>query len=315
MKKINTIAALILLTFINIYPQGLDTTNWFPYKTGNMWEYYVIEGISVVDTFQIINIRDSVMANGKIYLTQNERFINPTSFNPVHYIIDTAAQEVSGFNNFGDNIILYKFYAQQGDQWVMFPYIIGGYEMARVNGIYQDILFGINTTFMDVYYYGAADSTDTTGLDRYGVTIAKGFGLTYRGGGDIFYRLYLKGAVIDGILYGDTTQIVVSVDDPISPLSGLPETIELLQNYPNPFNPQTNITFKVGSISDISLSIYDNIGREVRKLIDNASYLPGEYRITWNGKDENGKKAASGIYFCRLSNGYQNLFRSMVLLK
>jgi hypothetical protein len=317
MKKINIIAAFLLFSFTNIFPQGLDSTNWFPYKTGDMWEYWVIEGQTVVDTFQVINISDSVLPDGKIYLTQHERFINPihTEFY-WNYTIDTTAQEVYGYNGIVDNVILYKFYAQQGDQWVMYIYqdstTVYGYEIARVKAVYQDKLFGITTTFMEMNYFGAADSTDTTGLDRYYATITNGFGMFYRGSGEIFFHLFLKGAVINGTLYGDTTQVITSVDNSENIIPG---TIELLQNYPNPFNPQTTILFELSLFSNISLIIYDYLGRELRRLINNADYYPGQYQITWDGKDNYGKTAASGIYFYSLISDQKKITRSMILLK
>ncbi len=316
MKKVNILAVFLILSSTHFYSQVLDTTNWFPYKTGNMWEYYVIEEISLVDTFQIFNIKDSVDENGIIHLTQYSRYINPIEpFTYNKFYIDTVNQFVYGnYMGFGfDSVLIYKFNAKSGDQWVMMAFPNGGGEMARVTAIYQDNIFGINTTFMDMHYYGAADTTDTTGLDRYGATLAKGFGLYYFGGGESLFRNFLAGTIIDSILYGDTTQIVTSVVDDTQPK--IPESLELLQNYPNPFNPYTTIKFRVKSASDISLIIYDNSGKEVKNLLANIFFLPGEYQITWDGRNEKGIKTASGIYFYRLSNGHQNLVRSMILLK
>jgi hypothetical protein len=185
--------------------------------------------------------------------------------------------------------------------------------MARVYAVYQDIFFWFQTTLMDMSYFYASDSTDTTGLGRYGVTVAKGLGLTFRGWGDIFYNIYLKGCVIDGILYGDTTNLIVSV----KPGEGddLPEDFILLQNYPNPFNPSTTISFELLKYSTVSLIIYDILGNEILKLIDNRELNAGEHKVIWDGLKENERKAASGIYFYRLITNNQVLSRSMILLK
>src|SRR5690606_31321147 len=245
MKKIFTLAALLILNFSNPLAQDLDTTQWFPYKTGNMWEYYVVENLTVVDTFQIFNEKDSILSDGTIYLTQRERFINPTNEGVIqNYLIDTSSQKVYGYKIFLDSLesyLLYDFKAIQGEQWVIFNYNFGGgswdYEMARVRSIYQDINYGYNTTHMEMHYYLSEDSTDTTGLERYVTILAKGIGLVYRGGGDIFYDIVLKGCVIDGMLYGDTTNVILSASR--YGRNNLPKDIVLNQNYPNPFNPGT----------------------------------------------------------------------------
>jgi len=320
MKKIFTLGALLILNLSNLYAQGLDTTQWFPYKTGNMWEYYVVEDGVLVDTMQIINEKDSLLPDGTIYLTQRDlRFINPTNEGLIqNYIIDTSAQTVFGEHIGSIGIVkIYDFKSKANDQWVMFIYqdsnTVYGYEMARVLNIYQDTLFGFQTTLMDMGYFYAFDSTDTTGLDRYGATLTRGLGLTFRGWGDIFYNLYLKGCVIDGILYGDTTNIVVSVKSGEG--DDLPGEFVLLQNYPNPFNSQTNIAFKINTFSDISLIVRDILGKEVRKLLYNQEYLSGEYKIIWDGKDNNGKNVSSGIYFYSLIINQEKLTRAMILLK
>jgi hypothetical protein len=101
----------------------------------------------------------------------------------------------------------------------------------------------------------------------------------------------------------------------------LPVTFDLKQNYPNPFNPATTISFTVdGSRFTVhgpiptSLIIYNIGGERVRTLVDDVR-TPGSYKVIWDGKDEAGKKVASGIYFYRLKVGENSISRRMVLLK
>ena len=89
----------------------------------------------------------------------------------------------------------------------------------------------------------------------------------------------------------------------------MPGTFSLRQNYPNPFNPQTTIHFKMARSGHISLKIFDLNGRLVRTLI-NGFKPAGEYRISFDG---NG--LASGIYWCRLTNGTVSQTRKMVLVR
>jgi len=71
----------------------------------------------------------------------------------------------------------------------------------------------------------------------------------------------------------------------------LPEYFILSQNFPNPFNPITTIKYSVPTKSNISLVIYDILGREIKTLV-NEEKLPGNYTVEFNGT-----KFSSGVYF------------------
>jgi hypothetical protein len=74
----------------------------------------------------------------------------------------------------------------------------------------------------------------------------------------------------------------------------VPVSYNLYQNYPNPFNPSTSIQFDIPSSSFATLIVYDALGREIAKLVD-EKLSAGTYRYTWNGAN-----LSSGIYFYRL---------------
>lgn len=98
-----------------------------------------------------------------------------------------------------------------------------------------------------------------------------------------------------------------------------PEKITLFQNYPNPFNPSTTIKFKVQSSRfkvpiPTTLKIYNVLGQRVKTLVDEPQ-KPGDYEVVWDGKDDEGKEVASGIYFCKLTAGSFQKTRKMVLLR
>jgi hypothetical protein len=79
---------------------------------------------------------------------------------------------------------------------------------------------------------------------------------------------------------------------------------ELAQNYPNPFNPTTTIRFSLKEAGFVSLSIYNLQGQEVRNLLA-ADMNAGRHEMTWDGKDNRGRPAPSGMYFYRLGvNGF-----------
>lgn len=96
--------------------------------------------------------------------------------------------------------------------------------------------------------------------------------------------------------------------------AGQPDGFVLKQNYPNPFNPSTAISFQLSAISEVELSVYNLLGQRVKTLV-NKEMLPGEYVVQWDGRDNNGRQAASGVYLYRLQAGNQVQTKKMVLLK
>ena len=92
--------------------------------------------------------------------------------------------------------------------------------------------------------------------------------------------------------------IDISIADEISPLS-----IELLNPYPNPFNPMTNIFYKLSEDAQISLSVVDVLGRTIQTIISGQKQKAGSYSIFWNGKNQNGSMASSGVYVFVLKAG------------
>ncbi len=93
-----------------------------------------------------------------------------------------------------------------------------------------------------------------------------------------------------------------------------PEEYALLQNYPNPFNPVTNIKYQLVNSGDVSIIIYDIMGREVNNII-NAYKTAGYHSVTWNGQHRNGEKMAAGIYFYMIKVNNFKQVRKMILLK
>jgi hypothetical protein len=88
----------------------------------------------------------------------------------------------------------------------------------------------------------------------------------------------------------------------------------LAQNVPNPFNPSTSIKFTIAEDAHVTLAVYDVGGRRVRTLVD-RNLKASFYRIDWDGRNESGRTAASGIYFYRLQAGSFVQSRKMILLR
>jgi len=91
--------------------------------------------------------------------------------------------------------------------------------------------------------------------------------------------------------------------------AGDPERWALAQNYPNPFNPTTSFRFDVGAASNVTLTVYDALGRQLETIV-NQTMQPGSYTATWNALPY-----SSGVYFYKLQAGSFTETKRMVLMK
>ena len=85
--------------------------------------------------------------------------------------------------------------------------------------------------------------------------------------------------------------------------AGVPEAFRLRGNWPNPFNANATIAFDVARTAPVHLVVYDVLGRRVRALFSGETLTAGHYRTSWNGRDDAGRPAASGVYLYRLTAG------------
>jgi hypothetical protein len=93
----------------------------------------------------------------------------------------------------------------------------------------------------------------------------------------------------------------------------LPEEFKIYQNYPNPFNPSTTIRFFLPQEARVSIKVYNIIGKEITELL-NETRKTGEYEITWDGTDSNGKLVPSGIYFITMNaDRFSNTIKAMLI--
>ncbi len=109
--------------------------------------------------------------------------------------------------------------------------------------------------------------------------------------------------------FGITTMVD---DEPVF----YPQTFKLYQNYPNPFNPVTKIkyslqveTLRATSLQNVTLKIYDVLGREVAILV-NKEQPPGVYEVEWDAGS-----ISSGIYFYELRTGNFVSIKKMIILR
>ncbi|MBL7128965.1 MAG: T9SS type A sorting domain-containing protein [Ignavibacteria bacterium] len=121
------------------------------------------------------------------------------------------------------------------------------------------------------------------------------------------------------VLYSDSTDneifIIDGITGQIVPIgitnisSEVPDKYVLYQNYPNPFNPSTSIRFDISKMSNVKITVYDVLGRELTGLIE-KDLNAGSYVVNWNAANY-----PSGVYFYKLETEDFFDVKRMVLIK
>ncbi|MCP4571007.1 MAG: hypothetical protein GY838_01520 [bacterium] len=89
----------------------------------------------------------------------------------------------------------------------------------------------------------------------------------------------------------------------------------LLGNHPNPFNPSTTIAYELAADGPVTLDVYDTAGRRVRRLLQGVVLDAGRAEIVWDGRDDRGRRAGSGVYLYRLVTTGGEAVGRMTLVK
>ncbi len=281
-----------------------EVLNYYPLVIGNKWIYdestiyydTIPHGSSDILIKEVIG--DTIAPNGKYYF----KVIDETLWeNFVLERIDSSDGKV------------HRYYEDQSlpeNEYVAYDLL------AEVGDTISSFRMGFNTVMFTTMY------AETT-FEKWGLTKPKKvfeeytlhppiFSLTQDIGLDSIYFYFdfgdtwivLKGCILDGTVYGDTTAVSVENEEPL-----LPFNFELAQNYPNPFNPTTKIEFRISEKEFVSLKVYDVLGNELETLI-NEQKPAGNYEVEFDGKG-----LPSGVYFYRLKAGSFIETEKMVLLK
>jgi hypothetical protein len=210
-----------------------------------------------------------------------------------------AVRELPGSDNY--MVVGGKFFAGFGEgmEWweVMRPILM----QIDANGNYVTRIYESEFDDNKAVYALDLQLTDD-GNYLIGGTVQGDFSETYN------YWIYPAKGFIAEIEGGS----IVSIDD--GQTSALPERMSLLQNYPNPFNAATSIRFSLSKADEITLSIYDILGRRINTLYHGT--LPaGTHGMIWDGMDESGAAVSSGMYLYRLEGSEKGVNRRMLLLK
>jgi hypothetical protein len=124
------------------------------------------------------------------------------------------------------------------------------------------------------------------------------------------------GIGLDVINFNERTIIIERILHWLDNISGvsnntniLPKTYSLKQNYPNPFNPSTTIRFGLPEYAEVTMLVYNVLGKKVKVLVDKKDYSAGYYNVTFNGSN-----LPSGTYFVRLkTKNYSNAIKLLLM--
>ena len=161
------------------------------------------------------------------------------------------------------------------------------------------------------------DTTIITATTFSASSITAGPNFTIAGTGDVILSAETIAVIPQFfIVQGGKLQVVsgtppvsVETEDPI-----IPDEFIVRQNYPNPFNPATQISYALPKAQKVEVVVYNVFGQEVRTLISEYQG-PGNHSLVWDGTDNAGERASSGVYYYRVIAGKYNVTKKMTLMK
>jgi hypothetical protein len=116
------------------------------------------------------------------------------------------------------------------------------------------------------------------------------------------------------VMWNDQLDFDMTVPVSSAGASPIPKTYALEQNYPNPFNAGTVIRFDLPEAGYVKISVFNVLGQTVRTLAD-GDMDAGTRMVEWDGRDESGNPASSGVYFYRISANKFSATKKMTVLK
>ncbi|MBA7568016.1 hypothetical protein ES708_09735 [subsurface metagenome] len=177
-------------------------------------------------------------------------------------------------------------------------------------------LFGAGWQYTDVWLVGTDNRgniiRERTSLGGYGSNM--GMGVLIADDGDVVVAANTASYSLGGYdlwFIKIDMGTITSVDD--APVS-LPTSFALHPNYPNPFNPSTTLRFDLPEAAEVTLLVYDLLGREIIRLVD-GRHEAGPYRVIWNSRDAQGRQVPTGVYLVRMVSEKYSKTIKMVLLK
>ncbi|HSP88140.1 MAG TPA: hypothetical protein VLN45_08400 [Ignavibacteriaceae bacterium] len=224
-----------------------EILNLYPLAIGNRWVYLIITAVNPYFEYGVKVdevIGDSIAANGKLYFLVKE---DESIYLDRVDSLDGKVYRYKEHPNLSESeYLIVDLMGEVGDSLITFDPVYGGLLyliVASIDTFYKWGITKFRKNFIQSAYpiFSRFSFTEDIGLDHRV--------LTYLG-----YSMYsertLKGCIINGILYGDTTLTdVLNEEKPIT------NEFSLSQNFPNPFNPTTKIKFTISDFGFTTLKV------------------------------------------------------------
>ncbi len=298
---------LSLISIDSVFAIDSISVKYFPLQTGNRFTYYYqYYGNSGSGHYYITGnvLRDSLFNNYKYFFCTgfpnlNNAWVRTDTVTGSLYKYDTTFCSRENHERLVDSLgafindtvrTCYNFQSANFICQGIYPDTLFGYISLRKNFSYQDQFGGGGSSATEyfkhniglIYYYSSFSTATFQSVSIYS----------------------LRGCIVNGVPIGDTSTVLINS---ISNL--IPENFLLSQNYPNPFNPITVIKFEIPSSSNVKLSVFNSLGKEIEILV-NEKLQSGSYEITFDGSNY-----PSGIYFYKLEGDGFIETKRMVLVK
>lgn len=215
------------------------------------------------------------------------------------------------FINAGESIIWNNYYLEgdiSGNEYALYIWAVGFGTTLKAEIIINSIVVASKSFWVD-----QTTITSGTKYNFYGID-------PFTQNGDTV-RLKIKniGNQLASVTWGSSThgyikipQIKTDIKDREISASG--NKYQMTQNYPNPFNPETTIKYQLPNATDVTLKIYNNSGKLVKKLV-NTKQAAGYHTVLWDGKDDYGCQVASGMYLYSIKTKEFSQIKKMILVR
>jgi len=299
-RKLKILNFLILTTLIFI-KENCFCQDYFPLHIGNYWIYKRRDFREGYDRVEII---DTMKVNKNTYFIFREEYDGGYDYWYEYYRKDEDNQVLSLSLRDSVEVIMYKLGVPVHSYWYINKDTESEIKVTLENT--NSIQYTIAGVFDSCYYYSYNFTNINTRFDFW---LAPGIGLIRReteGESAI-----LKGACINGIIYGDTA---TAVDNSLDTHY---KADFIFHNFPNPFNRSTTISYRLTDekpIRKVKLKLYDVSGQVIKTLVD-TNQSPGIYYVLWDGRNDFQEDASSGIIICELQVDNTIHILKMVLIK
>jgi len=234
------------------------------------------------------------------------------------YTITTEAEGLNGISK-SDSRVFSATYVEAGEDTTLYTMDSTANVQLMSNSLDQNqLFFSYSNRWEDESTYVFTPSVSLSEPARISIHYTKEMKdfKIFRKSGDSWKELITSVNTMDSTVYAYIDQLgeFKISESTRNEHAAIPNRFHLKQNYPNPFNSTTVIEYTVPVSSNIKLTIYDILGREIKTLVDSYQQA-GNFRLKWDSKDNRANKVPSGIYILRFkSDSYDNTKR-MLLIK